>query len=235
MTVGPSTPTRFGTDQADRENSVLAGQHWQNLLGHQLKLRPKQALPHDSLGAYYLNSGLVKLVRFEPTTNKQITSLVGPGEVIDELALFDGVSIPSAAVAIFSSVLSFVSRTSFETYLSNKPQLQRRIMSVLVRRLRCTDTEMMLLYYVSPQVRLARVLLRIAEAATTQQISSDVLVVPIILTQTDLASMVGIAREVVSRTLSSWEQSKFMIRRTSYEYVFSLSRLCLLANNGKTQ
>jgi CRP-like cAMP-binding protein len=226
---------RLGSDLAEHDTSVLPRQHFERLLGPQVSLRPKESVPLRDSGVFYLNSGLIKQTHIEPVSKKEIVSLVKRGELVDELTLFDGRETASKAVAVFSSVISFISKAEFERYISKRPELQRRVIDRVVRRLRAVNTEMMVLFHTPPQVRLARIFLRIAEATGAQHVWSDELTIPTILTQTEMAAMAGISREGVSRTLSTWEESKFLIRRTSYECVFALSDLRKLATGGAGQ
>src|ERR1700757_4790009 len=103
-----------GTVLSQRDNSLLPRHHWKQLLASPQQFHPKERLPRNELGVYYVHSGLVKQTHLEPTSKRPLVALIASGDVVDELSLFDRTSPDvTDVVAVFSSIVSFVSKAAF--------------------------------------------------------------------------------------------------------------------------
>lgn len=145
-------------------------------------------------------SGLVKVVLSSEHGDEVLLATLGPGETLGELALLDGAPRSAAVVAVEPTTVLTLSRETVLGLLSNQPTVLDallRSLGGLVRRLTEQTGD---LVFLDLGGRLAKLLLRLAEAHGEPGRPS---VVDLGLSQSDLASMVGATRPAVNRVLQS--------------------------------
>ena len=137
---------------------------------------------------------------------KELTlNVINPGEIFGEIALLDGQPRSADAVAIEDSVLLVVDRRYFLPFLRHKEDLCLRLLAVLCSRLRRTSTALEEIALFDLPVRLARVLLKLAEdygrpGSTGTRIDLK-------LSQRDLSNLVAASRESVNKLLRTWREN----------------------------
>src|SRR6516165_2883276 len=89
-------------------------------------------------GCYRLEQGLLKVCITSPQGDERILTILGPGSIVGELAIIDGLPRSATVVAIRDSKLSFISREEFISCIREYPE----IYSDLVSRLREADDAM---------------------------------------------------------------------------------------------
>src|ERR1700730_1707576 len=65
-------------------------------------------------GCYRVDEGLLKASVTEPGDGERILAILGPGSVVGELSMLDGVSRSASVIALRDSKLSFISRAAFQ-------------------------------------------------------------------------------------------------------------------------
>ena len=120
-----------------------------------------------------------------------------------------------SVTALRDSNLSFVDRTTFETFGQSTPELYRHITTLLARRLRDTNEALVATNFLSVKGRVARALLSLAEAFG-RDIGQGRVLIRQKVSQSDLAAMAGIARENVSRALNDWANRSLVSRLAGY-------------------
>ena len=137
---------------------------------------------------------------------KELTlNVINPGEIFGEIALLDGQPRSADAVAIEDSVLLVVDRRYFLPFLRHKEDLCLRLLAVLCSRLRRTSTALEEIALFDLPVRLARVLLKLAEdygrpGSTGTRIDLK-------LSQRDLSNLVAASRESVNKLWRTWREN----------------------------
>ena len=149
---------------------------------------------------YVIETGSLKISRIAPMGKERIIRLLGRGEVIGEMALFDDEPRSADAVTLEETVLIRIPKQEFLQLLEEIPSLAIRFLSVLATRLRRMNEKLEELTFLTARPRVARLLLEITEKATSER--AEVLTVPLRLTQEEMAALIGITRETVSRILS---------------------------------
>ena len=86
-------------------------------------------------GCYQVNRGLLK-VTVMVAENERILTVAGPGSIIDELSLVDGGPRSVSVTAVKESQLSFISKTHFEWFSAQYPEVYRHLLPLLAQRLR---------------------------------------------------------------------------------------------------
>ena len=146
---------------------------------------------------------------------ERILAFHGPGAIVGELAIIDGLPRPMSAVAVRDTVLKFLSRTAFEQAFAKKhPELCQSLLRLLTKRMRERDKALAAASFLKVKGRIAQTLLELAEHFG-QEVEPGRIVIRQQITQHDLAAMVGAGREYVARTLKNWRRRKLVSRRPS--------------------
>jgi CRP/FNR family transcriptional regulator, cyclic AMP receptor protein len=166
-------------------------------------------------GCYLIEQGLLKVTMMSATGGERILAILGPGAVVGELAMIDGAPRSTSVNALRESELRFISRSDFEAFTGQHPEVMRHIMAVLAKRLRDTNMVIAAASFLSLKGRVARALLNLAEAFG-QDVGQGRILIRQKVSQSDMAAMSGIARENVSRIINDWKRVKLVTRVSSY-------------------
>jgi CRP-like cAMP-binding protein len=150
-------------------------------------------------GLYGVLEGRI-VVTVESAQGKElILNMFGPGEFFGEIALLDGKGRTATAVARDASRLVFLSRAAFLPFLSEHHEAAVRIIAFLCERLRRTTALVEDSTFLSVSTRLAKQLAVLASSGRGDA--------TIRLSQEELAQMLGVTREMVSRQLALWREA----------------------------
>jgi CRP-like cAMP-binding protein len=166
-------------------------------------------------GCFRVEKGLLKVSMIAPTGAERILSIVGPGGLVGELSTIDGLPRSASVTAVRDSHLSFISRTAFQAFAKQHAEVYQHLVSLLAARLRDTDDVVAAGSFLPLKGRVARALLDLAEAFG-QDVGQGRIVIRQKVSQSDVASMAGIARENVSRILNDWIRDKLITRLSGY-------------------
>jgi CRP/FNR family cyclic AMP-dependent transcriptional regulator len=154
---------------------------------------------------YVIEAGSLKICRFTTTGRERIIRVLGPGEVIGEMALFDDEPRSADAVSLEDTGLIRVSKQDFLDLLEEIPLLAIRFLQVLAARLRRMNEKLEELTFLTARRRVARLLLELTEEEARE--GPQMAVVHLKLTQEEMAALIGTSRETVSRILSELQES----------------------------
>ena len=107
-------------------------------------------------GCYRLEQGLLKVSIASPQGDERILTILGPGSIVGELAIIDGLPRSATVVAIRDCKLSYISREAFVSCLREYPEIYSDLVSTLVSRLREADNAMAAASFLSVKARVAR-------------------------------------------------------------------------------
>jgi CRP/FNR family transcriptional regulator len=169
-------------------------------------------------GCYRLEEGLLKVSIASPQGDERILTILGPGSIVGELAMIDGLPRSATVVAIRDCKLSFVSREAFVSCLREYPEIYNDLVSILVSRLREADETMAAASFLTVKARVARALLELAEHLG-QETERGRIVILHKIRQSDIAAMAGVARENVSRTLTDLKRRGLISQSSSYYFI----------------
>jgi CRP/FNR family cyclic AMP-dependent transcriptional regulator len=142
------------------------------------------------------------------TDGREVTlNVIGPGEVLGEIALLDGKPRSAAATAIEDTTALVVERRQFLPFLLSHETLVERLLVVLCDRLRRTSSALEEIALFDLPARLARVLLKLAEDYGRPMPGEDGAIrIDLKLSQRDLSMLVASSRESVNKQLRSWRE-----------------------------
>ena len=139
-------------------------------------------------GCYRLDQGLPGASAIaSPQGDERILTILGPGSIVGELAIIDGLPRSATVVAIRDCKLSFISREAFVGCLREYPEIYSDLVSTLVSRLREADKAMAAASFLTVKARVARALLELAEHLGRETESDDVVILHKIR-QSDIAA-----------------------------------------------
>ncbi len=162
---------------------------------------------------FLIESGQVKVVMSSPRGQEAILKLLGEGDFFGDIALFDGQPRTADVVTIEESQLLLLEREALVSVIKDSPCLALGLLEALAGRLRYDVELMHVASFLDGPGRLAQVLLRLAGAL--RQSDGAPVTIPIRLTQTELAGLVGASRESVNRWLGEFEDRGY-IRRDGF-------------------
>jgi len=176
-------------------------------------------------GCYWLEEGVLKVSMASPKGAERILAILGPGSIVGELAMLDGLPRSATVQALRDSRLTFVARSVFLESLGEHPQIYRHLLTILVERIRQADDEVAAASFLSLKARVARALLQFAKHLGEPTATPGQLLVRHKIRQDDLAALADVARENASRIMSEWKKRKIIDRRSSLGLVIHKARL----------
>ncbi len=166
-------------------------------------------------GCYRVDDGLLKVTMVSRGGTERILAFLGPGAIVGELSIIDGLPRSASVVAVRAAALSFLSRAAFENFATKHPEVYKSLVTLIATRLRETDAALAAGSFLPLRGRVACTLLELAQEFG-QDVGAGRIVIRQKIGQSDLAAMAGIARENVSRILNDWKRRKLVSRLSGY-------------------
>src|SRR5512137_2561321 len=147
---------------------------------------------------YIILYGTVK-IHIEQGGRDVILSVLGSGDLLGEMSLIDSVGRSASALTLENSLMLWMDKTTFNYLLDNFPPVARNLVKILSARVRLSDQVIQSLATLDVNGRVARQLLAFAERYGRDV--ADGVQVRIVLTQGDLADLVGASRKRVNQAM----------------------------------
>jgi CRP-like cAMP-binding protein len=160
--------------------------------------------PGDSL--HIVVEGGVRVAVLSARGEEATVALLGPGECVGDLALLDGRPRSASAIAALPTKTLVVTRGDFIAWLSQRPRAALALLETLSLRVRRMDEALADLAFVELPQRLAKRLLDLASSHPDVQPGRGP-GVRIRITQSELASMLGVSRESVNKQLNAFARA----------------------------
>ncbi|MDO5728617.1 MAG: Crp/Fnr family transcriptional regulator [Actinomycetaceae bacterium] len=151
---------------------------------------------------YIITEGKVKLGHTSMDGRENLLAVLGPGEIIGELTLFDPGPRSTTATAVSPVTLLHLDHVDLVGILDTNPTMGKHMLRALARRLRRTNESLADLVFSDVPGRVAKALLDLADRFGTP--TEDGVHVPHDLTQEELAQLVGASRETVNKSLADF-------------------------------
>ncbi len=152
---------------------------------------------------YIILHGTVK-IHIEQGGRDVILSILGGGDLLGEMSLIDSVGRSASAVTLEDSLMLWMDRTTFNYILDNYQAVARNLVQILSSRVRLSDQMIQSLATLDVNGRVARQLLAFAERYGRPL--KDGIQIRILLTQGDIADLVGASRKRVNQTMVSFKE-----------------------------
>ncbi|HVA60731.1 MAG TPA: Crp/Fnr family transcriptional regulator [Mycobacteriales bacterium] len=151
---------------------------------------------------YIVLDGKVKISRSAGDGRENMLAVLGPGDLLGELSLFDPGERTATATTLTEVALVSLDHADLRPWLLEHPQVAEFLLAALARRLRRTNEAMADLVFTDVPGRVAKALLDLADRFG--EVEGDAVRVTHDLTQEELAQLVGASRETVNKALSDF-------------------------------
>lgn len=187
------------------ETTGLSGMEALRAIGRTRRFRNRQTIfsrgdPGDFLAI--VESGVARISLFNPDGRELALALVGPGEMIGEIGVLDRQPRTADAIAIGAVELCVVSAAEVQELIRSRAEIASFFIALLCERLRGANLQAEGHALSTLAGRLALQLLN-----RGQEAPDGSLVIPALPSQSELARLVGSARESVNRQFRLWEQA----------------------------
>lgn len=151
---------------------------------------------------YIITDGKMKLGHTSSDGRESLLAVLGPGELLGELSLFDPGPRTATATALTDVSLMALAHVALRPWLTGRPEVAEALLGALAQRLRRTNEQMADLVFSDVPGRVAKTLLELGEKFGRQL--PDGLHVTHDMTQEELAQLVGASRETVNKALADF-------------------------------
>jgi len=171
--------------------------------------------------------GTVK-IHIEQGGRDVILSILGGGDLLGEMSLIDSMGRSASALTLESSLMLWMDKTTFNYLLDNFPPVARNLVKILSARVRLSDQVIQSLATLDVNGRVARQLLAFAERYGREV--SDGVQIRVVLTQGDLADLVGASRKRVNQAMVFFKEQGLASTDTDGRFIIhdkaGLGRFC---------
>lgn len=168
---------------------------------------------------FVIASGMVKISAYHQDGREAVLAVLGPGDVLGELALFEQSPRSADASALEDAVLLSLDAQSLNEAILHHPEIGLALLHVLGLRLRQANESFQDIAFFDVPGRVAR---RLADLADAHGIdgAEGTTVIDIELSQESLAQMVGATRESVNKALALLKR-RGLVARNGRRYIVS--------------
>ena len=163
---------------------------------------------------YVIHKGKVKLTRISASGKEQILTILGPGDFMGELSLFNDEPITNNAQALEDTTVCIIDGDKLKEIMAKYPTIAFKVLEELSTRLKRAENLIENLGVNDVETRIVQTLLDLADE--DGKIKLDI-------SKRDLASYMGMSQETLSRKLSYF-QDKGLIKQIGHRRIEILDR-----------
>ncbi len=149
---------------------------------------------------YFILSGTVKVYIPQPDGGEVIVNILGPGDPVGELSIVDQGGRSASVITLEDSEALWMSQADFKEGLLSMPAMAQNLIRILSTRLRNMTGQFQAMAALDVNGRIVRQVLAFADRYGQPAFDGQV-VIPIRLTQNDLADLVGASRKRVNQAM----------------------------------
>jgi CRP/FNR family cyclic AMP-dependent transcriptional regulator len=177
---------------------------------------------------YVILEGTVKILIEQMDGREVILAFLGDGDTVGEMSLVDSSGRSANVMTMERCTLLWMDRATFQDLLKNSNEFAQNLVRLLAGRLRMANEQIQSLSSLDVAGRLARQILAFAERYGRD--AEEGKLVPLRLTQSDLAELVGASRERVNQVMVDFRGKGFLTVDSSHRIVVhkpgELAKLC---------
>ncbi len=158
---------------------------------------------------YMLIEGTVKIFVDQIDGSEVILAFLGAGDTFGEMSLLDSAGRSANVLALEQCSCLAMNRMAFSECLRTMPHLSYNLVQLLTRRLRLANEQIKALSTLDVRGRVARQILAFAQQYGRDDLE-DGIRIPLRLTQSDEAALVGASRERVNQVIVDFKDSGFI-------------------------
>lgn len=179
-------------------------------------------------GIFYIKSGRAKKYKATAKGGEQIFYICGKGELLGYHALLGGGHYPDSAATIESSEITFIPKESFLSVLRQSAVLSNRLLQALGLEFSLSINNMTTLATKTVRERLAFTLLLLEEKFKEPGVAEKKIEVR--MSRTDLANMVGTAKETLVRLLKDFKHKGLIQTSSKTIWIVNRKEIIMEAN-----
>jgi CRP/FNR family cyclic AMP-dependent transcriptional regulator len=149
---------------------------------------------------YILLAGTVKVFIPQRDGEDVIVAILGPGDLVGEMSVIDRSGRSASVITLEETGVLWMAQSSFQKALQTMPAMAQNLIGILNNRLRTSTGQIQALAALDVQQRLIRQLLNFS-ARYGKPGENGETIIPIRLTQNDLAGLVGASRKRVNQAM----------------------------------
>lgn len=173
------------------------------------------------LGAYFIESGSVKITKLGSSGKEQILRIVTKGELLCLSDLFSQSRYGNSAQTIEDTSLLFIPKQAFWKILREHDHIFRYLLQQLAQNIKMGQEKVVDLAYKPVRGRLADAILALDHNFNGRENESH----SFCLTRTDLAAYIGTVKETVNRLMSEFKEEQIISTVGSAIEILDLDRL----------
>ncbi|HEV8434012.1 MAG TPA: Crp/Fnr family transcriptional regulator, partial [Thermoanaerobaculia bacterium] len=154
---------------------------------------------------HFVVLGRVKIVK-SAGGRDVIIELLGPGEPVGAVAVFERRPFPASAVAIEGSSILSIPEREFFALIESRPEMMRQMLAGLTYRLMMVNKRLADMTG-SAESRAARLFLTLADRVGIPR-GSDGVFIPLPLSRQEVADLIGTTLETAIRLMSRWQKDE---------------------------
>jgi CRP/FNR family cyclic AMP-dependent transcriptional regulator len=158
---------------------------------------------------YIILSGTVKIHIEQADGRDVVLSIIGAGDTLGEMSLIDSAGRSASAITLEDSFLLWMDKSSFQQMLADFQPVAHNLVRILSGRVRLANELIQALATLDVYGRVARQLLAFTEKYGKDD-DSGALLIPIHLTQGDIADLVGASRKRVNQVMVFFREQEFI-------------------------
>ena len=170
---------------------------------------------------YGIRRGQIRIATGTESGKRLTLNVLGPGDLLGEIALLDGRSRTADAIAAEPSELFMVRRQDFLRLLEREPRIAVHLMELLCERVRWISERMEETALLPLEVRLARRIRTLADDFGTD----------LHISQEELGILLGVTRESINRQLQQWRREGLVELGRSRIRLLDPERLAVLGGS----
>jgi CRP/FNR family cyclic AMP-dependent transcriptional regulator len=154
---------------------------------------------------YFILRGTVKIHIEQVDGTDVILAIIGAGDTVGEMSLLDSVGRSASAITLEETTILWMDNANFREMLQTIPSVALSLTRVLANRVRLANEQIQSLANLDVYGRVARQLLAFADKYGEEHVEGEV-TIPLRLTQTDLADLVGASRKRVNQVIVNFKK-----------------------------
>ena len=172
---------------------------------------------------YIIIRGRIKVAYPSKLGDEVTLAIFNDGDFFGEMALLDGLPRSADAIAMEETQLYILSRNDFLSFMEHSADAMRAVLYALSLRLRKTDELLGETCFLSVSVRLAKRLVELAEKQKGHDHPDAA--VRLKMTQTELASLLGVSRESINKELKILRQKNVLTTSRNAINIYNIELL----------
>lgn len=192
------------------------------------KVRKKEMIyleGDESGNVVFINKGKVKIFNMNREGKELITGMSGDGEFIGHLDLLESKTYRDSAIAMEDSEIILIPKSEFYSLIYSNREIAIKFINILSNNIYEMKERLLTLAYDSVRKRLAESLITLQNRN-----EGGGNVMPLLLSRENLASIVGITPESLSRTLRDFKEERLIDLKGKQIIILNKDKLISMKN-----